>query len=136
MRRREFLWKSAVTASALAGAGLFDYAEPMSADAANTGGGLGIAEALEILERGKGGNLRPEIRPEIRDNPRAVFIIETRVDARKDGRGFFTEAQPQLEEAGKQVARAVLVKGSRRGGSTVIIPNFTSVGERVANPTI
>jgi len=136
MKRREFLLKSAQSAAVLAGAGLYDYAEPLSAEAANTGGGLGIAEALEILERGKGGNFRPEIRPEIRDNPRAVFIIETRVDARKDADGFFTEARPQLEEAGKLAARSIFVKGSRRGGSTVIIPNFTTVSDRLANPAI
>ncbi len=136
MKRRDFLLKSASTASALAGAGLFDYAMPMPADAANTGGGLGIAEALEIIARGKRGNMRLEIRPEIRDNPRAVFLIETRVDAVPDERGFFTSARPQLEEAGKRVAGAVFTKGREKGGSTVIIPNFTSVPDKVANPTV
>lgn len=135
MQRREFLQKSTLAGTALAGSGLLDYAMPMPIDAAPDGA-LGIAEALDIIEQGKEKNIRPEIRSEIRDNPRAVFIIETRVQAERNERGFFTAAQPQLEAAGLRTARSIFVRGSRKNGSTVIVPNFTSVPADVSDPTV
>ncbi|MCD6307844.1 MAG: DUF362 domain-containing protein [Candidatus Latescibacteria bacterium] len=131
MKRRKFLKTTA--AAGCAWSGLFGYAMP-GVEAFGTGGGIDIAEALMLIEQRKQHNLTPEIRPEIRDNPRAVFIIDTHVEATRDDRGFFSDARSQLEEAGKQAARQVFVKGSRKGGSTIIRPNFTDVPDPVLSP--
>ncbi len=98
----------------------------------STSRGVGIEEALYYLEAGKERNVMPEVRPEIRDNPRAVFLIETHVDARKEKAGYdgyYKEAVPQLQAEGKRVASELFVKGSKRGGSTFFKPNFTWVPE-------
>lgn len=134
MKRREFVQKSAVAGTALAGAGLFGYAMPMPAEAFGTGGGIDVAEGVSILEQGKEKNIVPEIRPEILSMPRAVFLIQTDVDAPRDSRGFFTEAGPQLMETGKKVAKQIFVKGTKKGGSTIVRPNFTTVPDSVLNP--
>ncbi len=135
MRRREFL-SSAVVGAAYAGAaGVFGgFAMPTMANAVGTGGGIDVEEGLGILERGAGKNTIPLIRPEIAGNPRAVFIIDTHVDASRDTRGFFTEARPQLESEGKRAATLIFTKGNVRGGSTLISPNFTTVPDSVLSP--
>ncbi|MCE5249551.1 DUF362 domain-containing protein [bacterium] len=134
MKRRRFLKTIETGVAAYAGAGLFGYALPNGAEAAGTGEGISIAEGLYYIEEGKSGNTIPEIRPEILDNPHAVFLIETQVDAIRDNRGFFLEAQPQLQNAGKNVAEQVFTKGSRKGGSTLIKPNFTDMPDSVLSP--
>jgi len=75
------------------------------------------------------------IRPEIRNNPHAVFLVETDVVAEKDETKHFTEAVPQLHDWGKRIGQMVFVKGDKRGGSTLIKPNFTWVGEIDYNRT-
>jgi len=114
--------------------GLFDLAMPFDADAFDTGGGIGIEEGLYILDGRREKNINPEIRPEIRDNPRAVFLVETHVEARRDARGFYSDAREQLMEAGKRTASLVFVKGSKKGGSTLVAPNFTTVQNPVISP--
>ena len=99
-------------------------------------GGMGIEEALYRLELGKEKNYIPDIRKEISDNPRAVFLIKTNVSASRDKRGFFTEAGDELEEIGKNVINDIFVKGSCRGGSTLIKPNFTTVPDNVLSPVV
>ena len=127
MKRREFIKKAAVCTGSLAALSLYEIIEQEKAEAFSTSGGMGIEEALYNLEKGKEKNVIPEIRPEIRNNPRAVFLIETHVDASADANGLFTEAVPQLKAAGKSVAERIFVKGGRKGGSTFIKPNFTHV---------
>ena len=134
MKRREFIKKSAVAGAAFAGTELFGYAMPMESEAFGTGGGIDVAEGLWILEQGEKRNVRPEIRPEIKNNPRAVFLIETHVESSRDKRGFFTEARPQLEETGKNVANQIFIKGTEKGGSTIVRPNFTTVPDSVLSP--
>ncbi|MBN1292511.1 MAG: DUF362 domain-containing protein [Candidatus Latescibacteria bacterium] len=134
MKRRNFLHKSAVAGATYAGLELYGHAMPMPAEAFGTGGGIDVAEGLDILEQGKEKNIIVDIRPEIRNNPRAVFLIETHVSARRDDRGFFTEAQPQLEATGKDIASQIFIKGSKKGGSTIVRPNFTTVPENVLSP--
>jgi len=134
MKRRDFIQKTAVGTAALAGTGLFGYAMPMPAEAFGTGGGIDVAEGLSMLEQGKEKNIVPEIRPEILNNPRAVFLIETHVSSPRDKRGFFTEARPQLEETGKSVVSQIFVKGTKKGGSTIVRPNFTTVPDDVLSP--
>ncbi len=90
-----------------------------------TSGGMGIEEGVSIIERGKEGNTRPAIRPEILNNPRAVFLIETYVDAKKDENGTFDEAVPQIRAEGKRIAEYLFVKSDRKKGSTFIKGNFT-----------
>ncbi len=134
MQRREFMKHAAIGGAALAGLEIPRWSMPIDAHALDTGGGLGIEEALGQIEAGKAKNTMPEIRPEILNNPRAVFLIETHVNASPDARGFFTDARPELEEIGKSLAAQLFVKGSRKGGSTLIKPNFTTVPDSVLSP--
>ncbi len=127
MKRRDFVKKSAVGIAAFASTEIFDYAMPMTADALGTGGGIDILEGLYLLEQGKEKNVMPEIRPEIANNHRAVFLVETHVSALRDKQGLFSEARPQLFEIGKQVVPQIFVKGTHKGGNTLILPNFTNV---------
>ena len=136
MKRREFIQKAALGSSIFAGSGLASLAMPVNVGAFSTGGGMGIEEALYRLESGKEKNSMPKIRPEIINNPRAVFLIETHVSSRRNEKGFFTEARPQLEEIGKQVVNEIFVKGSHKGGSILIKPNFTTVPDSVLSPVV
>jgi len=116
----------------MAGLSAYDTVLPNNGYAFSTSGGIGIEEGLYYLERGKEKNIIPEVRPEIRNNPRAVFLIETYVEAKKDKvgyDGYYKEAVPQLQAEGKRIASELFVKGSTRGGSTFIKPNFTYVPE-------
>ena len=135
MKRREFIKKAAVGTGGLGVLHMCDMLPFEAAEAFPTSGGMGVEEALYILDRGKEKNTIPEIRPEIRNNPRAVFLIETHVDAKKDESGHFTEAVPQLQAEGKRVAEQLFVRGSKKGGSTFIKPNFTYVPEHCYNRT-
>jgi len=145
MKRREFIKRTAVGSTALTAVKMWEYFAPDPGHAASVtpgtggavlprGGGLDIEEGMEILETGKEKNLMPEIRPEILDNPRAVFLIETHVSASRDDRGFFEEARPQMEEIGKAVAKEIFAKGTKRGGSTLIKPNMTYIPDEVWSP--
>lgn len=134
MKRREFMKKATVATAAYAATDLFGLAMPMEAEAFGTGGGIDIEEGLYLLNRGKERNVMPEIRPEILNNPKAVFLVETHVEADRDERGFFLKAQPQLEEAGKKLVSRIFVKGSKKRSSTIIRPNFTTVPDKVLSP--
>ncbi len=114
---------------------LYEMLETEETGAFTTSGGMGIREAMWLVEQKKEKNVRPVIRPEIRNNPRAVFLIETHVDAQKDASGHFTGAVEQLNSEGKGIAQRIFVKGSGRGGVTFIKPNFTSVPEHCYNRT-
>jgi len=134
MQRRDFVKQAATGAAALMAAEFGQLAMPMPAEAFGTGGGIDIEEGLDMLENGKARNTMPEIRPEIMNKSRAVFLIETDVSATRDARGFFTDAREQLHEAGKKAASMVFTKGTTKGGSTLIRPNFTNVPEIVRSP--
>ncbi len=133
--RRDFLRKSTAGTAALAGMAMLGYTAT-DVEAFSSGGGIGIEEGLYLLDQGREKNIMPEIRPEIRNNPRAVFLIETHVDARRSEQGYFSEARQQLREAGKSIARRVLVRGTRKGGSSLILPNLTWVPDKVNYPTV
>ncbi|MDP2983166.1 MAG: DUF362 domain-containing protein [Candidatus Latescibacter sp.] len=136
MKRRTFIRTAALSGAALAGMEVPQWAMPTCSHAFPTGGGINVAEGIEIVEAGKAKNVMPEIRPEILNNPRAVFLIETNVSASPDARGNFMEARPQLEQAGKKLVRELFVKGSRKGGSTLVKPNFTTVPDRTLSPVV
>ena len=95
-----------------------------------------IRDVMKDIEAGESANIRPGIRSEILENPKAVFIIRTSVKAEKDKKGSFDSAGPQLEEAGYRVAAALFEKGSERGGKTTINPNFTYIPPDLRYPTI
>ncbi len=133
MKRRDFLQSGAAFGAAFAGTSLAGFAVPPEAEAVDTGGGIGIMEGLDIIRRGRERNTMIGIRPEIADNPRAVFLVETHVSASRDGRGFFEGAQEQLFQTGRDVVPQIFIKGSRKGGSTLIRPNFTTVHDEVAS---
>jgi len=126
--------RAAVGAGSLAALNMYEILEH-DAEAFSTSGGMGIEEASRIVDASKEKNLYPAIRPEILNNPRAVFLIETHVDARKDESGHFTEAWPQLQSEGKRIAQMLFSKSGRKGGSTFIKPNFTYVPEHCYNRT-
>ena len=135
MKRRDFMKTAVLSTGGVAALHMCDMIAARDASAFPTSGGVGIEEAMYHLERGKEKNLLPELRQEIRDNPRAVFLIETHVDAQKDASGHFTEAAPQLEAEGKRIAELLFVKSSRKGGTTFIKPNFTYVYPHCYNRT-
>ncbi len=134
MERREFIKKTTIAGALFAGTNLAGLAMPMYADAFGTGGGIDVDEGLYLIERGKEKNIEPEIRPEILNNPRAVFLIETHVESNRDENGFFTDARPQLEEIGGKVVSQIFVKGSKKGGSTIIKPNFVALPNKILSP--
>ncbi len=136
MKRRDFLKRSAAGAGALGVMHMCDMLGSGEASAFPTnGGGMGLEEANYYLDRGRERNITPELRPEIANNPRAVFLIETRVDARKDAGGHYTEAVPQLKAEGGRVAEMLFVRGSKKGGTTLVKPNFTYVFDYDYNRT-
>lgn len=136
MQRREFVKKAAIGSAAFAAFEMPHWAMPTSSSAFGTGGGIDVAEGVYILEQGKAKNTIPEIRSEILNNPRAVFLIETHVSASPDAKGNFVEARPELEQIGKYIVNQIFVKGSKKGGSTLVKPNFTTVPDPVLNPAV
>lgn len=135
MKRRNFIKKMSIGAGSAASLHLCDMIDANYANAFSTSTGMGIEAGLYFLDKGKEKNTMPQVRREIRDNPRAVFLMRTHVDARKDSSGHYTEASPQLESAGNEVARQLFVKGDIKGGSTFIKPNFTFAPEHCHNRT-
>ena len=75
MDRREFIKKAAAGTGSLTALGMYEMFSPERAQAVASSGGMGVEEALAILEKGKEKKVAPEIRPEIRNNPRGVYLI-------------------------------------------------------------
>lgn len=136
MNRRDFIKKTAAGAAVYSAApALYDFFEADTAHALSTSGGMGIREAMYQIDRKKENNIRPVLRSEIRNNPRAVFLVETHVDARRDESGHFTEAVPQLNAEGNRIGKLLFRKGESKGGVTFIKPNCTRVPEHCFNRT-
>jgi len=129
MKRRDFIKQSGIVASGFAMYEVLDLLDENIAQAFPTSRGIFIEEANYYLEQGKEKNTIPDVRPEIKDNPRAVFLIETHVDARRDAEGFYPGTADQLHKEGQRISKQLLVKGTKKGGSTFIKPNFTDTGE-------
>ena len=127
MKRRDFIKTATWCAGAASVTGMWEIVGARSAGAVATSGGLGVEGALYFLEKGKEKNINPELRPEIKNNPRAVFLVETHVEGQPDASLHFTDASPQLNAAGKDIASQVFVKGSKKGGAVYIKPNFTYI---------
>ncbi len=135
MIRRDFMTRTGTAAAGFAAATTYEMFGLDEARALATSGGMGIEEANFRLDAGREKNIPPAVRPEIRDNPRAVFLIETRVEARKDETGHYTEAVEQLRNEGRRIAQQLFVRGEGKGGTTFIKPNFTGVPENKFNRT-
>lgn len=128
--------RAALGGAVFAGIELPQWAMPTYSGAIGTGGGIDVEEGVYLLESGKEKNVMPDIRPEIRNNPRAVFLIETHVSASPDARGNFTDVCPELERIGGKIVQELFVKGGKKGGSTLVKPNFTTVPESVLSPVV
>jgi len=135
MKRRDFITRTGAASAGLAACTTYEFFSDTAASAFPTSRGMGIEEANYFLGRGREKNTMPEVRPEIINNPRAVFLIETHVDARKDASGHYTEAVDQLRDEGRRTARLLFTKGTQKGGTTFIKPNFTGVPEHKYNRT-
>ena len=135
MKRREFLKKGAVAGALTASVELVDLMTAGDANAVATGGGIDIEECVYMLDRGKQRNIMPRLRPEIVNNPRAVFIIDTQVSGTPGKNGFFTSLQDDLYQAGEKVAAELFVKGDVKGGSTFIKTNYTWIPPNCYDPT-
>jgi len=135
MQRRDFLKSTTVGAGSIAGLCALDMFSAFDAVAVTTSFGMGIEEGNYHLDLLREKNLEPAVRQEILAEPRAVFLIRTHVNARKDENGFYTEAVDQLREEGTRCAKLLFAKGARRGGTTFIKANFTSVPEFRFNRT-
>jgi uncharacterized protein (DUF362 family) len=95
-----------------------------------------IRDVMPQLEARAAGNIRPAIRGDLLQNPKAVFIIRTTVKAEKDAKGTFDSAGPQIEEAGHLVASALFEKGNQKGGKISINPNWTYIAPECRHSTI
>ncbi len=123
--------------SAGAGAVFFSGAvHPAPAATDNIAQGPLVRDVLPELEKRAASNVRPAIRSEILENPKAVFVIRTNVRAEKDAKGSFDSAGPRIEEAGYEVASALFEKGRGKGGKISINPNWTYIPKELRYPTI
>ncbi|MFC1606882.1 DUF362 domain-containing protein [Candidatus Latescibacterota bacterium] len=83
-----------------------------------------VRDGLKFAKKMKKHNIAPVLREEILDNPRAVFIIKTSVTSKKDQDGKFAPEKEQFARAGYSTALRMFSKGSEKGGTTYIKPNF------------
>ena len=83
-----------------------------------------VRDGQSHARKNKKKNIPPVLREEILDNPHAVFVIRTSVVSQKDSEGKFPPEKEQFEVAGYNTALKMFRKGSEKGGTTYIKPNF------------
>ncbi|MCE5250063.1 hypothetical protein LLG96_07565, partial [bacterium] len=83
-----------------------------------------VRDGLEYAKRGKKNNIPPVLREEILENPHAVFIIRTSIASRRDESGKFPPEKEKFARVGYETARMIFRKGTSKGGTTCIKPNF------------
>lgn len=83
-----------------------------------------VRDGLTWAEKGKANNISPVLREEILENPDAVFVIRTTVSSQKEPDGRFPAENEQFLQTGYSVAKKMLRKGNRKGGTTFIQPNY------------
>lgn len=83
-----------------------------------------VRDGLSYAKKHRKNNIPPVLREEILENPRAVFVIRTTVVSQKDSDGKFPPEKEQFEVAGYDTALKIFRKGSEKGGTTYIKPNF------------
>jgi uncharacterized protein (DUF362 family) len=91
-----------------------------------------VRDGLEFSRKHERNNVPPVLREEILDNHEAVFIIKTNVMSSKDEDGRFPPENEKFAYWGYRTAHAIFCKGTERGGTTYIKPNF--VGGFDADP--
>ncbi len=126
-KRREFLKKSAVMFSALPIFSENVFASQKDTERAKARFDPGmklVRDGLEYAKKGKKNNIPPVLREEILENPNAVFVIRTNVVSQKDAYGKFPPEKEQFQREGYETALRIFSKGSAKGGTTYIKPNF------------
>jgi len=83
-----------------------------------------VRDGLKYARSTKKNNIPPLLREEILDNPDAVFIIKTNVISQKDQGGKFPPEYEQFGRTGYDTAGKIFRKGTEKGGTTYIKPNF------------
>ncbi|MCE5250188.1 DUF362 domain-containing protein [bacterium] len=83
-----------------------------------------VKDGISYAEKHKKGNIPPVLREEILDNPRAVFLIRTNIDLQREQDGKFPAAKEKFQLAGYDTALRMFRKGTIKGGTTYIKPNF------------
>lgn len=81
-------------------------------------------DGIKFAKKNKKNNIPPVLRDEILENPRAVFIIKTKVVSNRDEDGLFPAEREQFEREGYKTAQKLFRKGTGKGGTTYIKPNF------------
>ncbi|MBN1292149.1 MAG: DUF362 domain-containing protein [Candidatus Latescibacteria bacterium] len=133
--RRTFLSRSAAMITALP---VFSSAVNASAKDIEAAGAYSdpgqflVRDGQKAAQKGKKNNIPPVLREEILENPRAVFIIKTTVVSQKDSDGKYPPENEVFARAGYSAAMKIFRKGSEKGGTTYIKPNF--VGGFNADP--
>jgi len=93
--------------------------------------GLQIRDVMKILKKGEKGNVPPELREEILDNPKAVFVIYGGIDTKRAGDGSWERCPGQMERFGRRVSSLVFRKGADKKGKTFVKPNIVGLPKRV-----
>lgn len=83
-----------------------------------------VRDGQKAAKKWKKNNIPPVLREEILDNPRAVFLIRTSFESQKDSDGKFPPDKEQFARTGYATALKMFSKGSEKGGTTYIKPNF------------
>jgi len=83
-----------------------------------------VRDGQKAAKKRKKNNIPPVLREEILDNPRAVFIIRTSLVSQKDNDGKFPPEKEHFARAGYSTALKIFSKGTDKGGTTYIKPNF------------
>jgi len=125
--RRDFLRKSAVVFSALPVFREHVAASPKDIERAKARFDPGrklVRDGLAYARRHKKNNTMPVLRDEILENPDAVFLIRTGVVSRKDDDGKFPPEKEQFRRAGYETAMRMFRRGTEKGGTTYVKPNF------------
>ncbi len=137
--RRDFLKTSAISIpcfSVLAGSAHATKKDKERAEQRYDPGINLVHDGIKYAKKHKKDNISPVLCEEILENPRAVFIIRTNLDLNKDEDRRFPSAREQFQIAGYETAIKIFRKGTIRGGTTYIKPNFVgafSSDERSVN---
>jgi len=86
--------------------------------------GLNIGDGVKILQKGEKGNIPPDLREEIMDNPEAVFIIYGGVNVSREDNGNWKQVPDQMERFGFRAAQLIFRKGTGKKGRTFLKPNM------------
>ncbi|MFC1693520.1 DUF362 domain-containing protein [Candidatus Latescibacterota bacterium] len=125
--RRDFLKKGAFVFSALPVFSGNTYASQRDIERARERFDPGmkkVRDGLKAAQRGKKKNIPPVLREEILENPRSVFIVRTGIASTKDNDGKFPTEKEKFRRAGYETAHKMFIKGTSKGGTTCIKPNF------------